>query len=110
MIARWGERFLDRVFTPAERILCNGRSASLAARFAAKEAGSKALGTGVGAVAWREIEILANPRGRPVVVLHGAAAVRAAALGLHHWSISLTHLAGLAVALVVASKGPHHDE
>ena len=106
LITRWGERFLGRVFTPAERAACRGRPTSLAARFAAKEAVSKALGTGVGAVAWREIEILANPRGRPVLVLHGAAAARAEALGLRHWPVSLTHLADLALALVVASKDP----
>ena len=105
LAARWGERFLGRVYTPAERAVCRGRPASLAARFAAKEAVSKALGTGVGAVAWRDIEILASPQGRPVLVLHGAAAARAAALGLSHWSLSLTHLASLALALVVASKG-----
>jgi holo-[acyl-carrier protein] synthase len=110
LIARWGERFLARVFTPAERTACQGRPTSLAARFAAKEAVSKALGTGVGAVAWREIEILANPRGRPVLVLHGAAAARAEALGLRHWSVSLTHLADLALALVVATKDPRESD
>jgi holo-[acyl-carrier protein] synthase len=104
LAARWGERFLGRVFTPAERAVCRERPASLAARFAAKEAVAKALGTGVGAVAWREIEILANPRGKPVVVLHGAAAARAAALGLRHWSVSLTHLSGIAMAVAVATK------
>ena len=104
LAARWGERFLGRVFTPAERAVCRERPASLAARFAAKEAVAKALGTGVGAVAWREIEILANARGGPVLVLHGAAADRAASLGLRHWAVSLTHLAGVALALVVATK------
>jgi holo-[acyl-carrier protein] synthase len=76
-----------------------------AARFAAKEAVAKALGTGMGAVAWREIEVLSNERGRPILILHGAAADRAAQLGLHHWSISLTHLADIALAVVVASTG-----
>ncbi len=104
LAARWGERFLGRVFTPAERAASGERPASLAARFAAKEAVAKALGTGVGAVAWREIEILANARGAPVLVLHGAAAERAASLGLRHWALSLTHLAGIALALVVATK------
>ena len=103
-IARWGERFLERIYTPAEREVCGARPASLAARFAAKEAVAKALGTGVGAIHWRDIEILANTRGRPVLVLHGAAAERAAALGLRHWSISLTHLADIALAVVVASQ------
>jgi holo-[acyl-carrier protein] synthase len=110
-IARWGERFLSRVFTPAERELCRDRATSLAARFAAKEATAKVLGTGLGDIAWREIEILANERGRPILVLHGAAAVRAADLGLRHWSVSLTHLAGLALALVVATTtGPTETE
>lgn len=102
-IARWGERFLGRVFTSAERALCHDRATSLAARFAAKEATAKVLGTGLGDVAWREIEILANERGRPILVLHGAAATRAAILGLRHWSVSLTHLNGLALAFVVAT-------
>ena len=112
LVARWGERFLGRVFTPAERALANGRSSSLAARFAAKEAVAKALGTGLGAVAWREIEVLSNERGRPVLILHGAAAARAAQLGLRHWSISLTHLADIALAVVVASaegRGTHDN-
>ena len=103
LIARWGERFLGRVFTPAERAATRERPQSLAARFAAKEAVAKALGTGVGAVAWREIEVLTNARGKPVLLLHGAAAARASALGLRHWSVSLTHLAGVALALVVAT-------
>ena len=105
LVARWGERFLGRIFTPAERALTGNRPNSLAARFAAKEAVAKALGTGLGVVAWREIEVLANERGRPILVLHGAAADRAARLGLCHWSISLSHLAGLALAVVVASAG-----
>lgn len=103
-LARYGERFLRRVFTPAERALCRERVNSLAARFAAKEAVAKVLGTGFGEIAWREIEVLANERGRPVLVLHGAAAERAAQLGLAYWSVSLTHLTGLALAMVVASK------
>ena len=110
-IARWGERFLGRVFTPAEREISRDRPTSLAARFAAKEATAKVLGTGLGDVAWREIEILANERGRQILVLHGAAAARAADLGLRHWSVSLTHLSGLALALVVATTaGPTETE
>jgi holo-[acyl-carrier protein] synthase len=108
LAGRWGERFLGRIFTPAERELTGGRFSSLAARFAAKEAVAKALGTGMGAVAWREIEVLSNERGRPILILHGAAAARAAHLGLRHWSISLTHLADIALAVVVASaEYPH---
>ena len=104
-LARHGERFLGRIFTPAERAICRERVNSLAARWAAKEAVAKVLGTGLGTIAWREIEILANERGRPVLVLHGAAAARAAHLGLRHWSVSLTHLDTLALAMVVASAG-----
>jgi len=104
-VTRHGERFLGRIFTPAERLICRERTNSLAARFAAKEAVAKVLGTGLGTIAWREIEILANERGRPVLVLHGVAAARAAQLGLRHWSVSLTHLTGLALAMVVAGAG-----
>lgn len=110
VLARYGERFLSRIFTPAEREICRERVNSLAARFAAKEAVAKVLGTGLGTIAWREIEILANERGRPVLVLHGVAAARAAHLGLRHWSVSLTHLAGLALALVVAGAAPTPQE
>ena len=112
LTARWGERFLGRVFTPAERAICRDRPTSLAARYAAKEAVAKVLGTGIGLVAWREIEILANELGRPILVLHGAAAARAAHLGLRHWSVSLTHLAGVALAMVVAhaARGTRHTE
>jgi holo-[acyl-carrier protein] synthase len=112
LTARWGERFLGRVFTPAERAICRDRPTSLAARYAAKEAVAKVLGTGIGLVAWREIEILANELGRPILVLHGAAAARAARLGLRHWSVSLTHLAGVALAMVVAhaERGTRHAE
>ncbi|MDQ3611812.1 MAG: holo-ACP synthase [Actinomycetota bacterium] len=101
-------RLARRLFTAGE--LEARRPGSLAARFAAKEAVAKVLGTGLGDVAWREIEILANERGRPVLVLHGAAAARAARLGLRHWSVSLTHLAGLALALVVATAAGRETE
>ncbi len=99
---RWGEALLARLFTPAERVQCRGRVSSLAARFAAKEAVSKALGTGIGAVGWQDIEILADERGAPRVVLHRAAARRAQALGLRQWSLSLSHTETCAVAFVVA--------
>lgn len=104
--ARWGERLLARVFTPAEIARARGRPDELAARFAAKEAISKALGTGIRGVGWREMEILANRRGKPYVRLHGAAAARAAALGLTSWSVSLTHSQTLAIAMVIACRAP----
>ena len=75
---------------------------SLAARFAAKEAVSKALGTGIGRVAWREIEILRGPARQPVLVLSGEAQLLAQQLGLDQWTVSLSHTQGHAIALVVA--------
>lgn len=105
-VARWGERFLSKVFTPAELELCGGRVLSLAGRFAAKEAVAKALGTGIGAIAWRDIEVLADDGRRPTVHLRGSAADHAAVRGLSNWSISLTHLRGIALATVVATSGP----
>jgi holo-[acyl-carrier protein] synthase len=104
--ARWGEQLLRRLFTEAEATRGRGRPHELAARFAAKEATAKALGTGIGAIGWREIEILANPRGKPYIRLHGAAAARAAALGLTSWSVSLTHSTTVAMAMVVACRVP----
>ena len=70
---RHPERFLRRVFTPEEVAFCRGRVPELAARFAAKEAVMKALGTGARGLAWREIEVLPNQRGKPLVYLHGLA-------------------------------------
>lgn len=105
-IDRLGERFLKRFFTPAERAQCGDKPDRLAARFAAKEAVGKALGTGIGDVSWQEIEILADERRRPVLHLHGAAAALAADLGLTHWDISLTHTDTLASAIAVAMSAP----
>lgn len=102
VIERHGERFLKRVFTPRELAEVGQNIASLAARFAAKEAVSKALGTGIGAVNWREIEILRGPSREPVLHLHGAAAQLAGLLGLNSWSVSLSHSQSHAIALVVA--------
>ncbi len=104
-LERWGDRFLRRVYTPAEVAYCRGRVPELAARFAAKEAISKALGTGLVGVSWVEMEVLADRRGKPVVVLHGRALARARALGLDEWAISLTHTDATAVAFVVATGG-----
>lgn len=102
VLARHGSRFLERVYTPGEIADCKMNPASLAARFAAKEAVSKALGCGIGTVAWQEIEIRRDPAGRPVLHLHGSAAVLAAELGLAGWSISLTHTSNYAMAFAVA--------
>jgi holo-[acyl-carrier protein] synthase len=101
-IARLGERFLNRFFTPTERAQSEDKPARLAARLAAKEAVSKALGTGIGDVGWREIEIVCDARGRPGLHLHGQAAALSAALGLTEWDISLSHDRTHATAVAVA--------
>ena len=101
---RHGEQFMARVFTPAEQAECGDNYSSLAARFAAKEAVSKALGTGIGDVGWQDIEILRNESGAPVLSLHGYAERLATQMGLRNWSISLSHTREHAVAMVVATS------
>jgi holo-[acyl-carrier protein] synthase len=100
---RHGSRFLERIFTEVEMNEAGDHTASLAARFAAKEAVAKALGTGIGPVGWREIEIRRGSARQPVLLLHGAAAQLAAELGLTEWSISLSHSQGMAVAVAFAA-------
>jgi holo-[acyl-carrier protein] synthase len=100
-LARFGERFLSRVYTPLEAAFCRGRVSELAARFAAKEAVMKALGTGARGVAWREIEVLPNHRGKPLVYLHGRAKQRAERINLEELDISMSHSREYAVAFVV---------
>jgi holo-[acyl-carrier protein] synthase len=104
-IDRYGGRFLDRVYTSAEQAYCLRKrksSESFAARFAAKEAGAKALGTGISfGVSWLEIEVVREPSGRPTLMFHGRAAQIAAHLGVAHAALSITHTADLAMASVV---------
>ncbi len=100
---RHGNRFLERVFTEAERKEAGDQTASLAARFAAKEAVAKALGTGIGPVSWHDIEIRRGAARQPLLMLHGAAARLAAELGLIEWSISLSHTHEMAVAVAFAA-------
>ena len=100
---RFGPRFLQRIFTPEELEEVGGNPASLAARFAAKEAVAKALGTGIGIVGWQEIEILRCASHQPNLRLSGAAASLAAELGLHTWSLSLSHSQTHAIAVVIAA-------
>lgn len=101
-IERFGERYLNRFFTPYERRDCADQPHRLAARLAAKEAVSKALGTGIGDISWREIEILRDERGRPILQLHGAAAALSESLGLREWDVSLSHAGDQALAVAVA--------
>jgi len=102
-LVRWGERFLCRVYSAAEVKRCAGRVPELAVRFAAKEAVAKALGTGMHGVAWTEIEILSDHRGKPGIRLYGRAEARARELGLSEFAVSLSHSSQLAIAFVVAS-------
>ena len=101
-IHRHGARFLGRVFTEGELAEVGDNSASLAARFAAKEAVAKALGSGIGPVTWHEVEIRRGPAREPVLQLHGAAKQLAEEQGLLSWSLSLSHTRTFAVAFVVA--------
>lgn len=104
VLARWGERFLERVYTEAERGDCQNRAPSLAVRFAAKEAVMKALGTGIKGVGWREIEVLPNRDGKPLVHLYGGALQKARGLGLGELAISLSHSREYAIASVVGGS------
>jgi holo-[acyl-carrier protein] synthase len=97
-----GERFLSRVFTPNEVRQCRGKVSRLAGRFAAKEAISKALGTGLHGVAWREMEVVQLRSGRPTVTLHGNAKRRAELLGISAFDVSIADLAEFSIAIAVA--------
>ena len=105
-IERFGDRFLDRLFTRAEREYCDGMKYShrhYAARFAAKEAVSKTFGTGIGKdLGWNEIEILREDNGEPYVVLHGEGKKTAARLGITRILISLSHADHYAAANAIA--------
>lgn len=101
---RFGERFLRRVFTPIELEQGGWKVERLVGRFAAKEACAKALGTGMISVAWREIEVLRLPGGKPLLRLHGRAAARALRLGLTAFDVSISDTATHAVAVVVGAR------
>src|SRR5262249_44169048 len=111
-IARWGERFLRHIYTPAELAAYRSRPPSLPARRAAKQSVPNVLGAGLRglgggeraaeAVAWTEIEVVGDARGRPRLALYGRAAERARALGIVELSVSLSHTREHAIACVVA--------
>ena len=103
-INRHGERFLKRVYTKQEIEQVGDSIGSLAARWAAKEAVAKALGTGIGDVEWVEIEVLRGPNKEPVLNLYGNAKRLADEKNLHIWSISLSHTHEHAIAMVVAQQ------
>jgi holo-[acyl-carrier protein] synthase len=104
-IERFGERFLQRIFTSGEIRYCNAKANRVeryAARFAAKEAAMKALGTGWNhGVRWRDCEVVRRPGGRPTMSFHGKAAEVAVRLGVKHSALSLTHTAEQAIAQVI---------
>ncbi len=106
-LARFGDRFVDRVLTPAEARYVRGRPQTFAGRWAAKEAVSKVLGLGVRGIGWRDIEIERLPTGQPAVRLHGRAAARADQLGVARVAVSITHEReyALAIAFGVRSAG-----
>ena len=106
VVARWGDRFLRRIYTPEELAFCNGKENRLAARFAAKEAASKALGLGIRGIAWKEIEVVRQRGHPPSLILHGRAAKRAEFLGIAHLTISISHSRDYAVASVVGWREP----
>ncbi|MDD1749403.1 MAG: holo-ACP synthase [Methanothrix sp.] len=96
------QRFLERVFTPRELEQAGGSDASLAGRFAVKEAVAKVLGTGIGVLGWKQIEVERGPQGNPVLHLYGNAQAEAEKQGLTTWSISISHTRTCAVAVAVA--------
>lgn len=96
------QRFLKRVFTPLELEEAGASNASLAGRFAAKEAVVKALGCGIGPVSWQEVEIRQGPQGEPQLYLYGKAKDEARRQGLTVWSVSISHNLTCAVAVAVA--------
>ena len=107
-IAQFGDRFLHRIFTPGEIAYCQRKkhaAESFAARFAAKEAGAKALGTGISrGISWKELEVRREPGERPTLHLAGRAAQRAASMGIQRLSLSLSHSRDVALAVVIAEN------
>ena len=107
-VERFGRRFVERVFTEAEIRYCESKANKAeryAARFAAKEAGMKAIGTGWSrGVRWRDIEVQRQPGGRPTVAFHGKAGEYFAKLGAEQAHLSLTHTKGMALAVVVLER------
>ncbi|MBN1487217.1 MAG: holo-ACP synthase [Anaerolineae bacterium] len=106
-LTRFGERFLHRIYTPAEILYSRNRVAELAVRFAAKEATAKALGVGMRmlspiGIGWQDVETLNAPSGKPYIILYNRAQELAAAQNLTQWAISLSHDNGMAIAFVVA--------
>jgi len=106
MIERWGTRFTEKLFTAQERAYCESKVAGgqhYAARFAVKEATLKAMGVPRG-LSWQEMEVGGGGNAAPVLVLHGNARKAADSLGIDSLFVTISHAAGLAVAVVVAEN------
>jgi len=106
VLERYNDRFQRRIFTAGEIAYCKGRAPNLAARFAAKEATMKALGTGVRGVGWKDIEVVRQPSGAPSIQLYGRAEARAKRLGVSEIALSISHSQEYAVAFVVTQCQP----
>jgi holo-[acyl-carrier protein] synthase len=106
-VRRWGDRFLERIYTPQELAFSRGRIPQLAGRFAAKEAVMKALGTGTRGVSWREVEVVRQPGRAPEVQLHGRAVAVAQRQRIDSLALSISHSREYAVATVV---GEAHED
>ncbi len=96
------ERFCQRVFTVKEIAAADNKDERLAGRFAAKEAAAKALGCGIGDINWHDLEILNDPRGKPVLHLYGEADRLAREIGWVSWTVSITHTSTTAAAVITA--------
>lgn len=107
-IERYGGRFIERIYTAAEIAYVESkanRHERYAARFAAKEAGMKAIGTGWRrGVRWQDFEVTNLPTGQPTLDFHGAAASFASAMGVRHVALSMTHTAAQAMAIVLLER------
>ncbi len=108
-LAQYGERFLNRIYTEAERAYASSKANAaerFAARFAAKEAAMKAIGTGWRrGVTWKDFEVANEPSGRPILRLSGVGRQIAEQMGVKRTTISLTHTAEMALALVILEDG-----
>ncbi len=109
-VQRYGDRFLERVFTEEERRYAAGKrhpAQSLAGRFAAKEAGAKALGTGISqGLSWHEFAVRREPGQPPQLLLRGRARARADALGVTRTALSMSHTGSYATAIVLLEGEP----
>ena len=104
VVARYGDRFVRRIYTEGEIAYSRGRAPQLAARFAAKEAVMKALGTGIRGVRWRDIEVVRRRGRAPSIKLHGTALARAERMGIDNLALAISHSESYAVAFVVAES------